>query len=78
MQFKIGGAFDKLIRGNAYNLVLDDIGFIIEDETILSIKGNIGIDTASVDISAPTGTQTELTDLSEDELNELFEEVFGE
>lgn len=78
MQFKIGGAFDNLIRGNAYNLVLDDIGFIIEDETILSIKGNISIDTASVDISAPTGTQTELTDLSEDELNELFEEVFGE
>ena len=68
----LSGTYEDMIKGSSYNLVLDSIGMDINDENMFTAKGNISIKTKDVMITAPTGTQTNLTDMSDEELFKLF------
>lgn len=75
-EFSLGGKIEDLVKGSSYNLVLDSVRFDVDNENMLTAKGNIAVNTKNVSISAPTGTKKELTDMSEDELDNLFEDIF--
>ncbi len=73
----LSGKFEDLVKGKSYNLVFDSLSCNVDAGNIFTLEGNAKVSTKDVSISAPKGTKTTLTDMSADELDEWFNEVFS-
>lgn len=73
----LSGKFEDLVKGKSYNLVIDSLSCVIDSENVFTMEGNAKVNTNDVRISAPKGTQTMLTDMSADEFDEWFNEIFS-
>lgn len=74
----LSGKFEDLVKGKSYNLVIDNLSCVVDSENIFTLEGNAKVSTKDVSISAPKGTRTTLTDMSADELDEWFNEIFSD
>lgn len=73
----LSGKFEDLVKGKSYNLVIDSLSCVVDSENVFTMEGNAKVSTNDVSISAPKGTQTMLTDMSADEFDEWFNEMFS-